>query len=403
MNSRSLLLAAALLAPAGAPAAELTSPDAPVKLDLYGFILANTYWSSSGVFGSDVPLWAVARTDARAEDQEFGMTARQSRFGLRLKAPDVGKAKLGGVLELDMFGSFPNGGQKASFGQARVRLANMRLEWERASLTAGQDWIILAPLNPTTLSHFAVVGLATSGNIWLRYPQLRLDVFTKRGDAKLGMTAGLVRPVGGSDPSEPGAFVDVAGAGERSGMPFIQGRAFYATPAFGKTLAVGLSGHYGQESYKFGTTTITTDDATTWAVAGDFQVPLGAALALQGEVFTGTNLDSFQGGVNQGVVASDALATATPIDTKGGWVQLSVTPPGNKKLAFHLTYGMDDPDDDTLRAGQRAQNQTLMASVFYKPTANFQCALEYSRLDTKYRSGEANDASVVNLALAFSF
>jgi len=403
MTSRPLLLAVALLAPATAPAVELTPTGAPLKLDLYGFIVANTYWSSSGVFGSDVPLWAVARTDSRAEDQEFGMTARQSRFGLRLKAPDVGTAKLSGVLELDLFGSFPNGGQKASFGQARLRLASMKLEWANASLTAGQDWIVLAPLNPTTLSHFAVVGLATSGNLWLRYPQLRLDMVRKLGEAKLGVTAGLVRPVGGSDPSEAGSFVDVAGAGERSGIPFLQGRAFYSRPASGRTLAVGLSAHYGKESYKFGTTTVSTDEAKTWAVSGDLQLPLGAALSLQGEAYTGTNLDSFQGGVNQGVVSSEAAATATPIDTRGGWLQVSVTPPQSKKLAFHLAYGIDDPDDDTLRAGQRTLNRTLMASVAHKPTANFQWALEYSRLETKYRSGQTNQASVVNLGLALSF
>lgn len=398
-----LIALAALFAAPAAPAAEVTAPDAPVKLDLYGVILANSYWNSSGVVGSDVPLWTVSGTDPRAGDKELGMTARQSRFGLRLTAPDVGSAKLNAVLELDFFGSLPNGGQKASFGQARVRLANLKLDWKNASFTAGQDWIILAPLNPTTLGHFAVVGLAASGNVWLRYPQLRMEVTGKRGEAKLGLTAGLLRPVGGSDPSEAGALIDTAGAGERSGFPFVQARAFYARPMRGKTLGVGLSAHYGKESYKFGTTAITKDEATTWAAAADFQAPLGDALSVQGEIFTGTNLDSFQGGVNQGVATNDALATATAIDAKGGWVQVSFAPPGHKKLSFHLAYGIDDPDDNALKAGQRAKNSTLMASVFYKPTANFQWALEYSRLNTEYRLGQTNDASILNLAFAFSF
>src|SRR5262249_31761963 len=151
----------------------------------------------------------------------------------------------------------------------------------------------LAPLNPTTLSHFAVAGFAGAGNLWLRYPQLRLDVWGKAGTGRVGLTAGAVRPVGGSDPDTPGASLDAAGAGGRSGQPFWQGRAYYTRPVGQKTLAIGLSGHHGQESYRIGTAGQNAD-VDTWAVDGDLQIPLGRWLSIQGELFTGSNLDSFQ-------------------------------------------------------------------------------------------------------------
>ncbi|MBI2840253.1 MAG: hypothetical protein HYX75_18200 [Acidobacteria bacterium] len=404
MTRNMMLLGFAILfAPVLVGAVEITPADSPIKLDLYGVLIANTYWNSSGVFGSDVPLWTVAATDPRAGDKELGMIARQSRFGFKVKGPDVGTAKLSGVFEMDLFGSMPNGGQKASFAQVRVRLANMKLDWGNASFSAGQDWTILAPLNPTSLAHFAVVGLATSGNIWLRYPQVRFEAFAKRGESKFGVTAGMVRPVAGSDPTEPGSFVDVSGAGERSSMPFLQGRAFYTKTLSEKTIAVGVSMHYGKESYKFGTTTITRKKVDTWAVAADFQIPLGKAVGIQGEIFTGTNLDSFQGGINQGVSVNESAADVVTIDATGGWVQLSVTPPQKKELTFHLTYGTDRPDNELLKAGQRSENSTLMAGLFYKPAASFQTAVEYALINTRYRLGKKNDASVLNVAFAFTF
>jgi hypothetical protein len=393
-----LLLAAASLA----TGAELTGPEAPVKLDVYGTILANSYLNSTGMFGSDVPLWAVSPTDVRAGDDEFGITARQSRLGLRVRTPDLGSAKVAGVVEMDFFGSFPNGGQRASFAQARLRHANVRLEWAHASFVAGQDWIVLAPLNPTTLSHFAVVGFASSGNLWLRYPQLRGEVWRGVGGGKAGLTAALVRPVAGSDADAPGAFVDAAGAGERSGTPFVQGRLFFTRPVQGKTLGVGLSGHYGQESHRLGTGASATDhDADSWGVAGDLQVPIGKALLVQGEAWTGENLDSFQGGINQGVLVTGS--EVTPLSARGGWVQLSLAPPSWKTWSLHLGAGIDDLDEEGLPAGMRARNRSLMGSVIWKPTAQWQAALEYGHVSTDYATLGESSGSTLNLAFGLGF
>ncbi len=388
-------------------AAEVMPEDSPVKIDLYGAIVANAYWNSTGVVGSDIPLWVVSGNDARAEDTEFGLIARQTRFGVKVKTSDVGKAKLSGVMEADFFGGFPAAGQSASFADLRLRLAYMKLDWERSALTVGQDWIILAPLNPTSLSHFAVAGLSASGNLWLRYPLVRFDATRSAGAGKLGFTGGIVRPVGGSDVPAGGTLIDTAGAGERSSMPFWQGRLFHSRPSGNKTLALGLSGHYGQENYKLGTTTISESDLDTWAVAGDFQIPMGDTFTVQGELFTGSNLDSFQAGINQGFSLNGTnfgdSTSINPIDSNGGWVQLSVAPAKCKDFTFHLAYGIDNPDDGVLSRGQKSENASVMASVFYKPTKHFQTAFEYSWIRTKYKLLESNDASVINVAFAFTF
>lgn len=402
-----LLLITTLVASAPLWAIDVLPADSPVKIDLYGVVLANAYWNSSGVVGSDVPLWTVSGADLRVDDHEFGIIARQTRFGFKVKAPDVGSAKLSGVLEADFFGGFPASGQAASFPDLRLRLGYVKLDWTNVSLTAGQDWIILAPLNPSTLSHFAVVGYAASGNLWLRYPQVRIDVTHPVGDSKLGFTAGIIRPVSGSDVPIGGTLTDTSGAGERSGMPFWQGRVFYTKPIDQKALTLGFSGHYGKENYKLGTTTITEKDLTTWAVAGDFVVPIGKAVSVQGEMYTGSNLDSFMGGINQGFkLAGTSFADATDItaiDTAGGWIQLSVTPPSMSTVTFNVSYGVDNPDDKTLAKGQRSENSTWMGSVICKPSKYFQTAFEYSRISTKYYNGVDNDANVINVAFGLWF
>jgi hypothetical protein len=214
------------------------------------------------------------------------------------------------------------------------------------------------------------------------------------------LTAGLIRPVGGSDVPAGGSLTDLGGAGERSGIPFVQSRVYYSRPSGEKTLTLGFSAHYGKEEYKTGTPPL-EEDVSTWAVAGDFQIPLGSMFSAQGEIFTGSNLDSFQAGINQGIRMNPDSVTA--IDTKGGWAQFSFLPPQNTNLTFNIAYGIDDPDDADLAKGQRSENATIMAGVHYKASKYFQAAFEYSRINTKYLAGSENDANVVNLAFGLWF
>jgi hypothetical protein len=394
-------------------AVEVQVGASPVKVDIYGIVLSNTFWNSNGVVNSDVPLWVVAPSDVKNGDKEFGSSARQSRLGFKMTGPDVGKARLTALVEMDFYGGFPASGQAPSFPDMRLRLGYVKLDWGNFLLEAGQDWIVISPLNPVSVSHLAVVGFCTSGNLWLRYPQLRIEASRPiAGGGRAGITAALIRPVGGSDVPAGGTLTDAAGAGERSSIPFTQARLFYTRPVSGKTLGLGLGGHYGRENHRYGVVTglsSTIREATlnSWAVAGDFQVPLGKWFSVQGEFFDGSNLDSFQGGINQGTsFKADNPAdpnAITAIDTRGGWVQFSLTLPGRPDLSFHVGYGIDDPEDADLMKGQRSENSAWLATVLFKPSKYFQTALEYSRMKTKYLQGGVNNADSVQLGVGFYF
>jgi hypothetical protein len=325
----------------------------------------------------------------------------------------VGNAKLTGVVEMDFNGGFPASGQAPSFPDMRLRLGYVKLDWGTFFLEAGQDWIVISPLNPVSVSHLAVVGFCTSGNLWLRYPQLRIEASRPiAGGGRAGITAALIRPVGGSDVPAGGTLTDAAGAGERSSIPFTQARAFYTRPLAGKNLSLGLGGHYGKEKPRYSsvtgeTSTIREATLNSWAVTGDFQIPLGQWFSVQGEFFDGSNLDSFQGGINQGTsFKADNPAdpnAITAIDTRGGWVQLSFAPSGTPHLSYHVGYGIDDPDDADLMKGQRTENTAWLATVIYRPSKYFQAGLEYSRMKTKYLQGGTNNADSVQLGVGFYF
>ena len=73
----------------------------------------------------------------------------------------------------------------------------------------GQDHVILAPRDPTSLAAFAFPLLFRSGNLYLRAPQVRVE---RSLTSRLRATAGIVAPIGGD---LAGADVSVRAAGAR--------------------------------------------------------------------------------------------------------------------------------------------------------------------------------------------
>lgn len=178
--------ATARLTPAAygtSPPAAVVEPQAPAKgpetqsapvtsqskvpVAIYGTILLNAFFDTSLNNIEDIPLLASKKgSDPFPDDKTFGMTARQSRLGLRYQGPNVGGAKISGQVEVDFLGgkaAFSNG---INMDLLRLRLALGRLDWTNFSFVAGQDWSIFAPLNPTSFASYAIPAMSASGNPW---------------------------------------------------------------------------------------------------------------------------------------------------------------------------------------------------------------------------------------------
>ncbi len=386
--------------PAAAPAAA-AKPAEPLKITPYGIAYFNLFSNSDAVNNGDVPLFAAASGPGHT-----GMTARQSRLGLRVTGAAVGSAKVSAVIEGDFFGGYPAVGIGDNMGVFRLRLANARIDWAKGSLVAGQDWMIFAPVNPLSLSSAGIPLFAAGGNLWARLPQVRGEWKTK----KALFQAGVLAPQTGDFNS---AFFYQPGSGALSETPFVQGRAALTLANFAgskKVATIGGSVHWGQARV------LTPVDRTldSNGIALDFVLPLGTKVTVQGEAFAGSNLGGFQGGVFQGLVVDGAIAGpgGTPVldgpralDTAGGWVQalFAATP----TLTIHAGFGTDDPDDadffTVTKRESRLENTAISIGFQHKASAQISWGVEYRHLDTKYLIAGDKDAGHINAAFTFTF
>lgn len=380
------------------------------RLTPYGTIYFNAFGNTAGTNNADVPLFATPTGNSNTS-----ASVRQTRLGFRLEGARVGRANLKAVLEADFFGGFPNVGIGENFGVVRLRLANARLDWEKTSLTVGQDWMVFAPVNPTSLAAAAIPQMAAAGNAWARLPQIKLE---RKLSKNFTFQAGILAPQTG-DYSTASTFFLQPTSGASSNIPFFQSRvAFSDANFFGtkKAGSVGLSGHYGRSKVFTGTTGNIENDVDSLGVALDWNFPLADRLIFSGEAFAGRNLGGFQAGVFQsynndfarrqnGALISGGVRS---IGTRGGWMQLGFTPDAlENKLSLYGSIGIDDPTDEDLISRTprdfRRQNFSFAADAIYKFTPQFQIGAEFRRLQTLYLlSGERN-ANHVNLSAAYSF
>jgi hypothetical protein len=375
-------------------------------LTLYGTILMNSFYNTAAANVTDVPLfWAKQGSDALGNDKVFGMTARQSRFGVRYQSTtEVIGARLSGQLELDLLGGkapFANG---VDFDLIRLRLAFGRLDWSHFAFEAGQDWGVFAPLSPTSLASYAIAEFSAAGNPWIRLPQVRAEYRTgSKG------SLGFLAQVAALDPNMGdynfSSFVGTRppGVGERGRAPAIESRVALTGRHDDRDFTVAVSEHWahGKNSGVVGPATVQLP-IDSWGVAIDYSLPFTKLFNLSGEMYTGRAL-----GIYSVTAGESILAPGSPGDrgvrSRGGWTQAQLN--FNPKWQLNLAYGLDDPTVRDLPIGNRTRNQSYMGNVQYKYSPHFTVAWEYRRILTDFRNQRfANErGDHANLAFAYLF
>jgi hypothetical protein len=383
-----------------------TSSKFPLKI--YGSILFNANYVDRGANTIDIPLFPQKRTVSEDQDhQNFNTTLRQTRFGLRYEGSIFDDAKLTGVLEFDLLGGKPAFANGVNFDIFRLRLAYGRIDWKKNSIEAGQDWAVFSPLNPTSLASYAIPAFSTSGNLWIRMPQIRYE--HREGEkSKFIFTAALLDPNAGDSVGNPA--VRVIGLGERGSLPAFEMRLGFTRSTHGKESSAGVSGHYSRLLGVPGNPTGTTvrSPIDSYGVSGDANVWLSSGFRLAGEVFHGRALEIFSGDVAQTPVVIGGRARG--INSTGGWVELHAEAPTNyqgtlKNLSANFGYGIEDNRDQDLLVGIRKRNQAYMINGRYNFTPNFASALEYRRILTDWFREPASNQNLnwVGLSFLFSF
>lgn len=366
---------------------------ANLDVQLYGFIKLDAAWDSARTSVGNFARW-VETEHFNGSDHQFNMTANQTRLGLKIKGPDVGAAKTSGQIEMDFYG-----GGAENKAHPFMRHAFMKIDWpeHRFSMIAGQTWDVISPLNAPTLNYSVLWWV---GNIGYRRPQIRATKeFTIAKDVDLKLEVALLRTIGHDHTYDPGD------TGEDSGMPSIQGRASVTFPLFGeKRTTVGVSGHYGKEQYD-----LSADgkhmNVASWSANLDVHMPINDWLMIQGELFTGQDLDAYLGGIGQGVdVMGDSM---TELRSCGGWIAASLGP--WDKWRVNVGAGVDSVNDEgfsspsTMASPKRTFNNCIFGNVIYAVNANTSIGVEISRWQTEYYQQGGGDSLRFQTSFIYKF
>ncbi len=403
-----LVLCAALIgagpvlaqAPAAAPAAPASTAVAlpapalvPVlskfSLTIYGYVKLDASYDTSRASGGDLAFYVMPR-EAGEKDDEFNFTARETRLGLELKCPEYGDTRVSGKIEADFYGK----GGDANTPVPRLRLGFVDIANNGWLVRAGQDWETFITAIPK-IDNFAY--LADAGALGLRRPQLRVQKeFNISDDSKVVAKVAAARTIG----------QDLDGGGQDDGadasFPTAQYNLTYESKLFaGKTAKIGVSGHFGRETMDtvVDNQVVGSDDKDydTWSVIGSVVLPVTEWAAIQGSIWKGANLDTYYGGIGQGV--------NTKLDTSicaiGGWGQLvfDVT----KDLNWNVGYGIDDPDNEDLNDKDRSKNQILFSSLFYKLLPPVTLIFEYSYMKTDYKASDNEEDNRFQGSVMYTF
>src|SRR5579864_449304 len=376
------------------------------RVRLSGLVLMNLFRNSGFVDNQDFPTYA-ANTSNYGQRETFGATLRQSELGLEVFGPTIAGAKSSGQIQVDFGGGFPTDALNGvNHGLLRLRTASMRLDWDNTSIIAGQDNLFISPIAPTSFASLVVPSLGYSGNLWSWTPQVRIEHrFSLSEDQSLSLQAGILDNVTG----EPPALISnrLPLAGESSAQPAYAARTGWTRTINGKPLSFGASGYFSKQHWG------PFWDASGWAVASDWRVPLSSRLELSGELYRGLAVGGIGGGVGQSVILSSNLNGPgpffRPLNSAGGWSQLKVI--ATPKLEFNAAFGMDSPFSTDIHALSLpvsyypqllTSNRTEMANFIFRPRSDLLVSGEYRSLRTT-QIGGLNTAGQVNVVMGVLF
>lgn len=363
-----------------------------VGIELYGYIKLDAAYDDSRTSVGNFARWVESEGN-RPNDDQFNMTANQTRLGLNITAPDLPHLKATGKIEIDFYGTGSTPAENKPEPMLRHAYVNAKWPDWQLSLLAGQTSDIISPLTAPTINYSVAWW---QGNIGYRRPQLRLTKDVALSDSvHVKIEAGATRTIGRLPSVTDGKDPDT---GSDAGFPTVQGRVSLTLPVCEKRKAtIGVSGHWGREEQHLD---LANQERTidTWSGNVDLTLPITSWLMLQAEGFIGANLDAYLGGIGQGFNP----VLADEVESKGGWVAVSLGP--WKNWQFNIGAGVDDPHNDDLTAAEaKTRNAVVFGNLWYTFSSHLSLGFEISHLRTEYRDQPSGSCLREQLSVMFKF
>jgi hypothetical protein len=165
-------------------------------LSLYGFAEFDAMYDTTRSFSDSVGNNTLARPDTVAGDNpRVQFTVRNSRFGFDMHAPDAGKVKTSGVIEMDFFGTQASTSEGTLFDEPVLRLRHFYVKMETPILDflAGQYHDLFgwggAGFYPNSVAFLPLLG-----EIYHRNPQFRVSKVFGGNAVSVEVAIAAVRP-----------------------------------------------------------------------------------------------------------------------------------------------------------------------------------------------------------------
>ncbi len=276
----------------------------------YGFVELDFLHDSTQSFSEAIVNNTMARPATLAGDNpRTQVSARDSRVGVKLAAPERGHVKTSALVELDFFGNQPvPATEDATFSAPAVRLrhAYVKFETPLVDVLAGQTHDLFgwggAGFYPNT-----VAFLGVPGEIYHRDAQLRVSKVLTGSAATVEVALAAVRPA-----QRDGEIPDGQGGLRVAFDRWMGGGAQGAGQPTAQPASLGVSGLYRHFSVPaFTASAANPNTATGWGAAVNLFLPIiparsrddfGNTLSATAEATMGTGIANLYTGLTGGVL-----------------------------------------------------------------------------------------------------
>jgi hypothetical protein len=348
----------------------------------YGFVKLDGAYDQNPTSHGNFVMWVPTPAYADKNDQQFNMTANETRFGFNAVGNNYGNVKVSAKVEFDLYASISNVTIAENKAMLQLRHAYFNVESGRFGLTAGQTWDLISPLNPSTLNYAVLWGC---GNIGYRRPQVTLWYNAKPNETTaFSWGTGFFRTIGNDlTPTftlATGETADGPDDGTDAAIPSFQSAIdIQHKLASGGSVRAGVSGLWGQ--LKAETNFGNSEKYESWGANFHLYFAPNPNYGFSGEVWTGSNLGSYFGGALRS-------SEIEGLSASGGWLSMWVK--ANKKVQLSAGYGLDDPDDEDIASG-RTKNSCVYGNIRYTIVPQVTLGFELSNWETDYKNADSAD------------
>ncbi len=364
-----------------------------VDLKWYGYFKLDGAYDRNMTSHGNFVMWVQPETQP-GHDNQFNMTANETRFGVNATGMNYGNIKVSGKLEFDLYASITGSTIAENKAMLQLRHAYFSLESGHWKLTAGQTWDLISPLNPSTLNYSVLWGV---GNIGYRRPQLSVWYnFKSDKNTDVTLAGGIFRTIG-TDLTPTftlalGETAEGADDGTDAAIPSFQGLLDVTHKlASGGQIRAGVSALTGKLQAE--TNQGNVQKYKNWVMAGHLQFNPTKTYGFSGEIYKGSNLGSFFGNILR---ASEVNGSADFGGWFSSWVQAT------SKMQFSAGYGMDDPDNADFASG-RSRNSCVYGNVRYALAPQVTVGLELANWVTNYKNAASVKDFRTQSSLILSF